>query len=150
MSKNLVPDPLDSRQVSTFLDLHRQEYPLLINPYIDRPEKFFAWKADSNLGEVELIAQPGNTEAEDYVDAAKDIYGLNRLQLRQYRYFFFDSYCTHKKTLLDSSISAATQADNEQTISKMKLPDRPFAGMIRFFESIGQPSDWEQQGFLIV
>ena len=150
LSENLVPDPLDSRQVSTFLNLHRQESPFLINPYIDEPEEFFAWKADSNLREVELIARPGNTEAEDYVGAAKDIYGLNRIRLRQYRYFIFDSYHTYKKTLLDSGISPATQADNEQMISKMKMPESPFAGMIRFFESIGQPSDWEQQGFLIV
>ena len=149
LSKNLAPDPLDSRQVSTFLNLHRQEHPFLINPYIDKPEKFFAWKADYNLGEVELIARPENIEAEDYVGAAKDIYGLNRIELRRFRYSIFDSYYTHKRTLLDSRISAATQADNKQTISNMKRPERPFAGMVRFFESIGQPSDWEQQGFLI-
>ena len=150
LSENLVPDPLDSRQVSTFLDLHRQEYPLLINPYIDRPEKFFAWKADSNLREVELTAQPGRTEAEDYVVVAKDIYGLNRIELRRFRYAIFDPYYTHKRTLLDSRISALTRADIKQTISNMKRPECPFAGMVRFFESIGRPSDWEQQGFLIV
>ena len=149
LSETLVPDPLDTDEVSTFLNLHHQERPFLINPYIDKPEDFFAWQADTTIEEVELIARPDNAEAEDYVAAAKDIYGLNRTQLRGLRYFIFDSYYTHKKTLLDPNISAATREDNARTISNMQLPARPFAGMVRFFESIGQPADWEQQGFLL-
>jgi hypothetical protein len=149
LAQTLAPDPLDANAVSAFVALHRQERPFLVNPYVDKPEDFFAWQADINVGEVELIAQPGNPETAHYVETAVDIYGLNRSQLKRSRYFIFDSYYTHKKTLLDDRISAATRADNEQAIANMALPERAFAGMIRFFEAAGQPDDWEQCGFLI-
>lgn len=64
------------------------------------------------------------------------------------RFFIFASYLTHKQTLGDPGISPATQAMNQQTIANMALPERPFAGMIRFFESVGEPADWEAAGFL--
>ena len=149
LSRTLVPDPLDANAIAAFLDLHQQEHPFLVNPYIDKPEDYFAWKADRNIREVELIARPGDPEAEDYVKAAIDIYGLDRMQLRALRYFFFDSYYTHKRTLLDPGISAGTRAANELVIMNMMRPERPFAGMIRFFESAGQPDEWERNGFLI-
>ena len=149
LSSILIPDPLDPAAVTNFTDRHNEERPLLLNPYFDPPESFFAWRADINIKEVELVPRPKNPVAQDYVGAAEEFFGLNRKQLLGFRYFIFESYLTHKRTLLDPGISAATRADNQQVIVNMTLPERPFAGMIRFFESVGQPEDWEAGGFFL-
>ncbi|ETW94230.1 MAG: hypothetical protein ETSY1_35745, partial [Candidatus Entotheonella factor] len=46
---SLAPNPLDLNQVSEFLERHEQERPLLINPYVDEPAAYFAWRADDVL-----------------------------------------------------------------------------------------------------
>lgn len=148
LARTVTPDPLNPVQVNDFVALHDQERPLLLNPYFDDPAAYFAWRADVNLAEVELIARPEKPETQDYVAAAEADYGLNRKPLKGLRFFIFASYLTHKQTLGDPGISRATQAMNRQTIANMALPERPFAGMIRFFESVGEPADWETAGFL--
>ncbi len=147
-ARTLAPDPLVSSDVTKFTAAHDQEGTLLVNPYHEDPAAFFAWRADRNVGEVDVIAT-NHPDAQACVDAANDTYGLNRVQLRQLRFFVFDSYRTHKLTLADPAISAATRAANQQMITDLQGDDRPYAGMVRFFESIGDPVDWIQQGFMI-
>ena len=52
----IAPDPLNKNQVNTFIRLHQQERPLLLNPYFDEPAAYFAWRADDVLKEVEITA----------------------------------------------------------------------------------------------
>jgi hypothetical protein len=149
LSENLVPDPLDTAEVAAFETMHRDERPLLLNPYVDNPESFFGWRADLIVEEVELVPRPGVPMAAEFVDAAADVYGLNRNDLLVLRFNHFFSYFTHKLTLQDPGISAATQNLNQRSIDRMVRSSGRFAGMIRFFESTGLPQDWENNGFLV-
>ena len=145
----LVPEPTDPAAVAAFATLHAEEKPRLLNPYFTDPSEVFAWKADPNAEEVELVPIPGDPVSERYVEAAIEIYGLDRRQLRALRYFTFSSYLTHKLTLMDGGISAETRRRNENQVQLMTRDRHPFAGMIRFFESIGGQADWLRGGYLV-
>jgi len=134
------PDPLvisgnnpGSMSVNTFVQLHRNERPFLLNPYFDNPGAFFAWKVDDLLREVEVV--PLNDNMNKFWEAARDDYGLNRLELKKLRYFIYMLYNTLRLTLMDPGISNDTRQANQEAIENMMADEAPFAGMIRYFES---------------
>jgi hypothetical protein len=139
MAKDSVPDSLSRRSVQDFLRAHNSEIPLLINPYMADPALAFAYRADDVLREVEIIPRSNSPDAPLFVKAAEDVYGLNRSELKRSRFFIFESYKTHRETLNDRRISTATRRNVTRTIGNMKKSERPFSGMIRYFESIGGP-----------
>lgn len=135
----VTPDPLNQASFDAFLHSHAAEGAQLVNPYYQNPSQFFAWKADDRIEEVELIAIAGNPASALAVKRAVDNYGLNRLELKQLRYVIHSAWKTHRLTLTDPGISPATRDLNAQQITRMQQADRPFAGMVRYFETIGLP-----------
>lgn len=132
----ITPDSLDPAQVDAFHQRHIDERPLLLNPYYDDPEQFFAWHADGVKREVELIPMPGNPDAEAYYRAAVKYYGLNRKKLREYRWGQYRLYWTFRLVLEDAQISPPTQAAVRATVEGMKQASAPYAGMIRYFDKL--------------
>ena len=130
----IAPHPLDSNQVDKFIQYHKQERPLLLNPYFDDPTEYVAWRVDDVLGEVEFIAAPSNTDAEPFVMAAIEYYGLNRRELLDHRHRTYKLYRQFKRTLNEPRIREETKNEIRQTIESMQARNAPFAGMIRYFE----------------
>lgn len=131
----IAPDPLNLTQVAEFIEHHQQERPLLLNPYFDQPEAFFAWRADEVLMEVELIALLTTFDTKPFCDAAIAHYGLNRKSLKDYRWDRYEQYRTFRDVLDDPRLSPQIKALVHKQIEKMKAPNAPFAGMIRYFDS---------------
>ncbi len=131
----IAPSPLDQAEVNHFIERHREERPLLLNPYYDNPAEFFAWRVDDFPGEVELIPMPGNPDARDFCDAAIEHYGLNRRELKEGRWSRYDIYQTFRAILDDPVPSSGTKALARQQIEKMKAQNAPFAGMIQYFDN---------------
>ena len=131
----LGPVPTDQAQVDAFQALHNQERPLLLNPYFDKPDLFYAWEADDTLREVRLV--PTNPQATGFVQAANDDFGLDRPQLRRSRFLQFMIYRTLRRALADPGISAATRQELQETIGEMASDGSPYAGLIRFFDKLG-------------
>lgn len=134
-----TPDPLNldgpnGLSVQAFEALHDTERPELLNPYFDDPTKYYAWQADDTIREVEL--RPLNQAAEPFVEAAEDDYGLNRQELKNLRYLTYNYYQFVKQVLDDPGISPALRTSSEAMIQRMQADDAPFAGMIRYFESL--------------
>ena len=143
----IAPDPLDKNRVNAFIRLHQQERPLLLNPYFDDPAAYFAWRADDVLREVEITPNPESPQIEITVQAANpevepisvasiQHYGLNRQELKILRYQIYDSYRAFKAVLEDNQISPETRNDIINAIDRMKAPGAPFAGMIRYFDTL--------------
>lgn len=119
----IAPDPLDTDQVKTFIRLHQQERPLLLNPYFDNPAEYFAWRADDVLREVEVtpnsekfqvkvIVNTENPEVESIAAASIQYYGLNRMELKVGRYNIYHKYRVFKTTLEDDRIRPETRERN--------------------------------------
>ena len=143
----IAPEPLDTDRVNTFIRLHQQERPLLLNPYFDDPAKYFAWRADDVLREVEvtpnsenfqvqIVVNAENAEVEPIAEASIRFYGLNRQTLRNNRYKTYYKYRIFRATLEDDRISSETRRINANAIERMKTPGEPFAGMIRYFDAL--------------
>ncbi len=129
----LTPDPLDAAGVAAFQLDHQAERPYLVNPYLDDPAGIYAWEADDTLRRVSLIAVPGLADGDEYVKAAEDDLGLNRLELQELRYATLEIFRTFEAVLNDPGISAATRTRVKTQIAKMTDDNAAFAGMLRFF-----------------
>lgn len=137
MAAKINCDPLmDSEGMlySDFLALHRKENALLVNPYYDDPEELFEYRADDNLQEVEIAVVKNARNADEIQKAVVENYGLNRLELKQLRYEWYDNFITLKLALQEGSISTALRKRIEKKIDKFKKSVSPFSGMIKFFE----------------
>ncbi len=143
----IAPDSLNANQVNNFICQHEEERPLLLNPYFDDPSKYFAWRADNVLREVEItpnsenfqvqiVVNAENAEVEPIAEASIRFYGLNRQTLRNNRYKTYYKYRIFRATLEDDRISLETRRINTNAIERMKTPGEPFAGMIRYFDAL--------------
>ena len=149
----IAPDPLNQSEVNDFIRQHKQERPLLLNPYFDDPAEYFAWRADDVLREVEVTPNPEdfqvaviikNTEnpgVESIAEASIKYYGLNRMELKVQRYDLYHSYSVFRMALENDSTSPEMRIDIINTIERMKAPRAPFAGMIRYFDALFSPSE---------
>ncbi|MFN0202492.1 MAG: hypothetical protein ACKVTZ_13285 [Bacteroidia bacterium] len=137
-ASRITPDPLNQKQGqrwSKFRELHKNERPFILNPYFDEPKDFFIYEVDETLKEVKISVKPTTSHLVDYQDAIDKKLGLNRLFLRQDRFSHYDHWKTFKDLLTDS-ISPLSRSKLLQKIQQMQLPDYPYSGMIRYFESI--------------
>ena len=143
----IAPDPLNKNRVNAFIRLHQQERPLLLNPYFDEPAAYFAWHADDVLREVEITANPEssqveiivsaeNPEVEPIAAASIQNYGLNRQELKALRYETYHPYRVLRAVLEGNQISLETRNRIINTLDRMKAPGAPFAGMIRYFDTL--------------
>lgn len=130
--ETLNPDPFDDESIALFMVFNQLENPLLINPYYQDPELFFAYEVDEILKSVSVI--PLTPNIKHYVSATVEIYGLNRKELQDLRFQVFEAYDIFRLTLIDEGISFQTRQNVLNQIEKMKLPQAQFAGMVRFFD----------------
>ncbi len=136
MAGKISPDPININRLytlQTFLKNHQLETALLINPYFDNPADYIAYKADDIIKEVKII--PKNVGQKPYIKAMEDYYGINRVELANFRFQTYREFRIYKKTLLQE---IDTDFKNEvlAQIEFMKSDKAIFAGMIRYFDSI--------------
>lgn len=130
----MSPDPYDLRDAAPLTDfetLCRDEGATLVNPYLDDPEEFFRWEADTLLHEVSVAAK--TTAAEPFFEAADKFYGLNRQDLRLERGRVYRNLSVFAKALESNQLDAPLAQDVKDTIQAMLAPDAAFAGMCRYF-----------------
>jgi hypothetical protein len=134
LAGHISPDPLAvdaDYTLSTYLDEHRKEMAFLLNPYFDDPGEYFAYEADDLTKEVKVV--PAKPEYAKHVKAAEDYYGLNRIELRNFRYKTYKAYQLFKRlfaTLSDETL----QAEVLQQLEEMRANNYLFAGMNRYFD----------------
>ena len=134
----LCPDPVKAAEGYThaqYLADHKAERPWLLNPYLDQPEKHLAWKADDVKEEVWLVPVDGDDFSARAVKAMEDFYGLNREELRQLRYIWFEAMEVVADAIQSSSASAAKVAKRKTKLKRFLQADCQFAGMTRYFVS---------------
>lgn len=134
----LSVDPMSQPQVlDTFHSALVSEQADLPNPYYEDPAPYFIWKADDLIGEVELQPNPDHEESERIFKAAKECFGINRKELCTFRYQVFKNFQLAKLT----SKQAGRFSDDlinmaNDRIKAMKNSDAPYAGMVRYFDSL--------------
>lgn len=135
LAAQFVPDPLDEDAIEAFEEAHRRESPLIPNPYIEPPEKIFAWEVFEGAKEVELVPNPNHPNAAEIVDACERIYGLNRPQLKRRRFNQWRNYKFFVRVAESSQSDPEVRRDANEFIEESLQPQSGYAGMVRFFES---------------
>lgn len=147
----IAPDPLNQDEVNDFIRQHKQERPLLLNPYFDDPAEYFAWRADDVLREVEItpnsenfqveiIVNTENPEVEPIAETSIQHYGLNRVELKGQRYNLYHLYRKFRMLFENDRTPPEMRNGIRNTIERMKTPGAPFAGMIRYFDELSAVS----------
>lgn len=133
---NISPDPintLNNYRLDQYENCHRLEEPLLLNPYLDAPTNYIAYKADDILEEVEVVA--ANAPAEPYIKSMEDFYGINRIELKTLRHQIFRTFRAMKKMYPGLDDADPMKAEIRSIIDVMLSDKRAFAGMCRYFDS---------------
>ncbi len=136
LAGHISPDPIDinlNYPLQTYLQHHQQEQAHLLNPYFDDPSNYIAYEADDVLEEVKII--PINSNFKSYINAMEDFYGINRIELANFRYSTFRQFRIFKKAIHEN-IPNGLRNDIIKQIDVMKSDKSLFAGMIRYFDGI--------------
>lgn len=134
----LCPDPVKPDEGYThakYIADHQSERPLLLNPYLDDPEKHLAWKAIPALEQVRLVSVDGDEFSARVVQAMEQYYGLNRERLCKKRFTWYDAIELVVGTLGDSGLTPEVVASRKARLKRFLRPDCQYAGMIRYFVS---------------
>ena len=130
----LFPDPLTDTEglaMADFERLHHRERPLLLHPYTDQPDLYYAWQAHDDLKEVWLV--PKDVTAQPFIKAAEDYYGLNRTELKDLRYKRYWFFKTYYRLLQEANLPPALEKEVRGAMVSMLADGGEFAGMLRYF-----------------
>ncbi|NUO01207.1 MAG: hypothetical protein HUU01_11390 [Saprospiraceae bacterium] len=132
---NISPDPIDitlNYGLQRYIDEHRLEMALLLNPYFDDPTAYFAYEADDTIEEVRII--PSKPEYFKYVEAAEKYYGINRIELKNARYSIYRIFRI-LKTVYPILPDIPEKNEIKNRIHDMLSDRQVFAGMTRYFDN---------------
>lgn len=135
LAGNISPDPVDitlNFTLQKYLDEHKAEAALLLNPYFDDPITYFAYEADDTTEEVKIV--PTKPVYSKYIKAAEDYYGINRIELKNVRYAVFTKFRAFKMAytaLPDGIVKEEVKKQIVDMLSNKYL----FAGMNRYFNN---------------
>ena len=79
---------------------------------------------------------PTQPESDVFAQAAIENYGLNRTELRDYRWAEYEKYWTFRASLEANVLPAPLAAQTQHMIETMKSTKAPYAGMIGYFDEL--------------
>ncbi|MGL9619372.1 hypothetical protein QRQ56_15290 [Bradyrhizobium sp. U531] len=130
LAKKLAVDPSASKETQVRTHWSR-ESPQLLHPYLDDPEKYFAYRVDDANENVWIV--PSKTkDAKTFVKACVEVFGLNREELLKLRYQHYKSLAVLHE-LHQMGVSKTVQKKIKGEFSRNMKSNVPFAGMSRFF-----------------
>ena len=132
---DLTPDTLDNTAVLDFEEMHLSEWPYIINPYIEDPAHWVAWKENDVTERVKVVPSSNSETAKKVIKALEDDLGLNRIELQDLRYKQFLLFRAFKRALRDPNLSYGTRQEAESSVERMLDDSAQFAGMMRYFDT---------------
>lgn len=136
LGARFAPDPVEVASGYTlekFLEDIGLEKAGLIDPYVVDPSRYFKWRADPVLKEVVVAPLNNRAESKRAFEAAERYYGLNRDELKKWRWRVYEYAETLKEAAQSGALPAPLQAKTEEQLRRMMRPEAEFAGMIGYF-----------------
>lgn len=139
LAQILTPDGVDPTAGHTLAAFHQaatKEKPGLVDPYSTDPDPLFKWVADDVLKEVEIRAASNKVAAKRAFAAVEECYGLNRDELKRWRWKTYSDLVVLKDALLAfeaAGIEPLLQERIRDQVRAMTSPAAPYAGMVRYF-----------------
>jgi uncharacterized protein (TIGR02646 family) len=137
LANALTPDGFDlTAGHAEFASATKKELARLVDPYVTDPDPLFKWVANDVLKEVEVRAASNKAAAKRAFAGANEFFGLNREELKRWRWKTYANLVTFKDSLLAleaAGVNAALQQTIRDQIKDMMKVDAPYAGMVRYF-----------------
>lgn len=136
LGARFAPDPVDITSGYTlekFLKDIVREKPGLIDPYVTDPGQYFKWVADSVLKEVTIAPLNNKAASKRAFESVEKYYGLNREELRRWRWRVYEYAETLKDAVQSGALPAPLQAKTEEQLRRMISPEAEFSGMVSYF-----------------
>lgn len=138
MLDTFAPDPYESTVSFTLAQLVaacQTEEPGLPDPYNEDPEAYFKWEPDPTNKEVWLRPRTGSAKHIFIADSCERFFGLNREELRRWRWTLAYEHLVTLKTILDQvdTQNSTTRTLIRGAIKDMTKANHPYAGMVRYF-----------------
>jgi hypothetical protein len=133
LAGTLGPDPLDGNAVQQFHAAAAAESAGIPDPYVLDPESLFSWSADETLREVEIQPRDASQDAQRAFDAADRFLGLNRDELKRWRYETYEVVVLLADLLKSGQLDAANTRKTEDQLRRMMSQIGEFASMVRFY-----------------
>lgn len=134
-----TPDPITENEGMLWVDFiaaHKSERPLLLNPYIDDPNDYFAWEVDHVDGYVKLIPLDQTDDLQKImVKASEKDFGINRVELCKHRYDTYIIYCGARLMSEDNNIPQVFRVMQQNLWDKLIKAESAYSGMLNYFES---------------
>lgn len=135
LAGTLTVDPLQDAaglEYTLFCQAHQAERPLSLDPYLDNPQNYFAYRYLDTTKEV--FVEPITDDAKKLVNSCIKLFGLNRKELRDIRYRRLLEYRFHRQIIDDTSLPQLYRTGAANIIARNYIANSAeFAGMFRYF-----------------
>ncbi len=131
-----TPDPLTDSEGLPIADFRRAilaEQAHLPDPYLIDPEPLFQWTADAVQKEVAIAPRQASPGAVLAFEAVRDVFGLNREELKRSRWMLYEQLEAFRDALQVSSLPPSLRQKIRGVIRDMMADPAEFAGMVRYF-----------------
>jgi hypothetical protein len=132
LAGTMTPDPLDAAGLAAYHAACAAERARLPDPYVVDPEPLFSWRPDGNLREVEIRPRNNSQKAKRAFGAVDQYLGLNRQELRLWRYRVYNEADLLVPTLKVAQLPAQLRQRIEDELRLMMSVDGEFAAMVRY------------------
>ena len=137
LAGTLTPDGVNTTLGhAEFATATKKELAGLVDPYVIDPDPLFKWVADDALKEVEIRAASSKVAAKRAFAAVDKYYGLNREELKRWRWKTYSTLATFKdslQALAAANVNPALQTQIRNQIQAMTQLDAPYAGVVGYF-----------------
>ncbi len=136
LCSGIGPDPLTATEglsLQKYKTEHTKEKPGLPDPYFDKPEQHFGWKADDTLREVKIVAKTNSALNKRRLKAVEDFFGLNRKELKVERFRVFETFRRFKRLENATGLNAQEKKEIRDQLALMMDAGAPYAAMCRYF-----------------
>jgi uncharacterized protein (TIGR02646 family) len=135
IAANITPDPIDEAAgmpLKSLISAMKEEYALLIDPYIEDPAEYLAYKPV--LTNKEMVVVPTKSSYTNIVKACEDFFGINRKELMDLRFQHYCTYMTYKHILTVASLPIQMANMVKNRLKELSMDGSRYAGMIRYLE----------------
>ncbi len=136
LAKSITPDPLNDGEGMPLADLinaMKSEFALLIDPYIEDPAEYLAYKPI--LANKEIMVVPTKPAYGIITKACEDFFGINRQELMDLRFQHYCTYMTYKYTLTVPNLTAQITNMITHRLNELQKDGSQYAGMVRYLET---------------
>lgn len=136
LAPSITPDSLNDAEgmpMADFIDAMEREFALLIDPYIEDPAQYLAYKPI--LANKEVLVVPTDTAYKNIIDACEDFFGINRQELMDLRFQHYCTYMTYKHTLTLQNLPVQFKNMIIHRLNELQKDGSQYAGMVRYLET---------------